>query len=695
MVYPYQADVTHILPDKPHPIPTETDIMSASSSLPLKDMANAIRALSMDGVEKAASGHPGMPMGMADVATVLFSKFMTFDPSAPEWSDRDRFILSGGHGSMLLYSLLYLTGYEKMTVDELKNFRQLGSLTPGHPEVMPSCGIEMTTGPLGQGIATAVGFALAERMLAARFGEELQDHYTYVTLGDGDLMEGISHEACSLAANLKLSRLIVLYDDNGITIDGKTDISFPDDTPKRFEAYGWDVQSIDGHNMAEIEAAIAAARKTQTPSLICCKTTIGFGAPNKQGTSGVHGSPLGAEEIQAARKALNWPHAPFDIPEEILSAWRAVGARSKDARAAWETRLENAACKAAFEAAFTPGIAQDVLRPLIDEIKAAAAKDKPKLATRKASGNVLDKLVPALPKLVGGSADLGGSVNTRAKGSEVVAPPEYKGQYVHYGVREHGMAAAMNGMALHGGIIPYAGTFLSFSDYCRPSIRLAALMKTPSIFVMTHDSIGLGEDGPTHQPVEHLAALRAIPNLQVMRPCDQTETAECWELAIRNTSGPSVLSLTRQGLPAVRGDLPQDQETEKENLCARGAYILREADGDLQAVLMASGSEVEIALDAKTLLERQGIGTRVVSVPCLERFLRQSERTRAEVLGPSSCIRCAVEAGVRMGWDALLGESGLFVGMRGFGESGPYKELYAHFGITAEDICEKVLANLS
>ncbi len=644
-------------------------------------MANAIRALAMDAVEKAKSGHPGMPMGMADVATVLFTKFLKFDPSWPAWPDRDRFVLSAGHGSMLQYALLYLLGYEKITLDEIRNFRQLHSKTPGHPEVDVSCGIETTTGPLGQGIATAVGMALAERHLNARFGDDLVDHRTYVIASDGDLMEGISHEACALAGHLKLSRLIVLYDDNGISIDGETSLSFTEDVTKRFESYGWDVQSVDGHDPAAVEKAIAAALKTQTPSLIRCKTLIGFGAPTKAGTEGCHGSPLGAEEIAGARKALGWTADPFIVPEDILADWRKAGARHKETSAAWKKRYD--AQGAPLKAALTDDPltrAQPALSALKDKLRA----EKPVLATRAASGKVLETLVPALPELVGGSADLTGSVNTRVKGMETLDARNYGGHYIHYGVREHGMAAVMNGMALHDGIIPYAGTFLQFADYCRPAIRLSALMRCGVIYVMTHDSIGLGEDGPTHQPVEHLAALRAMPNLNVFRPCDPIEVAECWELALATTHTPSILSLSRQNLPFVR------EKADRENLSAKGAYVLKDCTGTPAAVLIATGSEISLALEAQALLEKDGLAARVVSMPCMELFAAQDEACRASVLGPEKALRVAIEAGVRQGWERWIGPHGVFVGMTGFGDSAPAPALYKHLGITAQAVVEAV-----
>lgn len=641
----------------------------------LKTMANAIRFLAMDAVEKANSGHPGMPMGMADVATVLFTKFLKFDHAHPEWADRDRFILSAGHGSMLQYALLYLLGYEKMTLDQLKNFRQLHSLTAGHPEVMPSAGIEMTTGPLGQGISTAPGFALAERILNARFGDDLVDHWTYVIASDGDLMEGISHEACALAGHLKLGRIIVLYDDNGISIDGPTSLSYSDDVTKRFESYHWDVQSVGGHDFAAIEKAIAHAKTTDKPSMIRCKTHIGFGAPTKQGSSSSHGSPLGKDEIAGTRKNLTWDHEPFHVPEEILNAWRMAGSRGAGLCEEWTARLHKSSKHDEFLAAMKGDVAKTIA-PLVIETKKQFVAENKAAATRKTSGQVLEKLVPAVKELVGGSADLTGSVLTQIKGIANIAPGNYAGQYIHYGVREHGMAAIMNGLALHGGIIPYSGTFLSFADYCRPSIRLAALMKQRVIHVMTHDSIGLGEDGPTHQAVEHVASLRAIPNTYVFRPCDGVETAECWELAINKATAPSILALTRQNLKPLR-----TTHTD-ENLSTKGAYILSDAK-DAKVTIWATGSEVEIAMAAKEKLDSEGVPTRVISAPCLDQFWDQDTKYIAS-LTDTTGIKVAIEAAIRMPWDRIIGPHGIFIGMNGFGESAPAEVLYKHFGITAE-----------
>ncbi|MGB0550968.1 MAG: transketolase [Alphaproteobacteria bacterium] len=641
-----------------------------------KQMANAIRALSMDAVQQANSGHPGAPMGMADIATVLFTQFLKYDPSAPDWPDRDRFVLSNGHGSMLLYSLLYLTGYEDVDIDQVRNFRQLGSNTAGHPEYGHARGIETTTGPLGQGIANAVGMALAERMMAVRFGDDIVDHHTYVFAGDGCLMEGISHEAISLAGHLKLGKLILLFDDNDISIDGPTDMAVSDNQLMRFEASGWDTTRIDGHDHGAIAAAIKAAKKTDKPSLIACKTVIGYGAPNKEGTSATHGAPLGDDEIAATREKLDWPHAPFEVPADILDSWRATGRRAENERQSWNGRL--AAMAADRRATFERTVAGDLpegFDQAIDDYKKELAADLPKLATRQASQKTLNVLTKAVPELIGGSADLTGSNLTLADGMDAVSAANYGGSHIYYGVREHGMAAAMNGIALHGGFIPYGATFLIFTDYCRPSIRLSALMKQRVIYVMTHDSIGLGEDGPTHQPVEQLSSLRAIPNVNVFRPCDAIETAECWQIALQSTETPSVLALTRQGLAPTR------TTHSSENLSARGGYIAADAEGERKATILATGSEVEIALAARDALQADGIGTAVVSMPCQELFDAQDDAYRFEVLGPGS-TRVAVEAAVRLGWDRYIGLNGGFVGMDSFGASAPAGQLYEHFGIT-------------
>ena len=651
-------------------------------SVPHDDMANAIRALSMDAVEAANSGHPGMPMGMADVATVLFTKFLKFDPSQPEWPDRDRFVLSAGHGSMLLYALLYLTGYPKMTIEEIKRFRQLGAITAGHPEYGHAPGIETTTGPLGQGMTNAVGMAIAERHLAARFGNEAVDHTTWVIAGDGCLMEGISHEAISLAGHLRLGKLIVFFDDNQISIDGPTSLSTGDDQLARVAASNWHAVACDGHDPADIERCIVEARKDPRPSLIACRTTIAYGAPNKGGTSAAHGAALGADEVAAARKQLGWPHEPFHVPSEILAAWRATGIRSAKEATAWRIRLD--ALPAAERQEFLrrqAGTLPEAWPAAIDGFKKKLASDAPNWATRKSSQEVLEVLNPVVPETVGGSADLTGSNNTLTKDLGILTADNFAGRYIHYGVREHAMGAAMNGMALHGGIVPYGGTFLVFTDYLRPALRLSALMGQRVIYVMTHDSIGLGEDGPTHQPVEHMAALRAIPNLLVLRPCDAVETAECWAIALENDTGPSVLALTRQNLPALR------RTHTSENMCARGAYEISAATGDAKVSLLATGSEVSVAVAAQGLLEADGIPTRVVSVPCWELLERQSDDERNAVVGVGT-VRVGVEAMVPFGWDRLAGPDGAFVGMTGFGASAPAPDLYRHFGITAENVAK-------
>jgi transketolase len=645
-----------------------------------RDMANAIRALAMDAVQQADSGHPGMPMGMADVATVLFTRFLKFDASEPHWPDRDRFILSAGHGSMLLYSLLHLTGYADMTLDELKRFRQLGSRTAGHPEHGHASGIETTTGPLGQGLGNSVGFALAERLLAQRFGRDIVDHYTYVVCGDGCLMEGIGQEAITLAGHLGLGRLIVLFDDNGISIDGPTSLSTSDDHKKRFAAAGWHVLAVDGLDPDAVTRAIRKARNvSDKPSLIACKTVIGYGAPTKAGTAATHGSPLGKDEVAGARQKLGWIYPPFDIPEPIFTAWRKIGARGKSARRKWTKR--HAALADADRVEFDRRQKGDI-PPAVGEaivaFKARVAAEKPNWATRKSSQEALEVINPALPDTVGGSADLTGSNNTKTATLQEMTRANADGRYIHYGIREHAMAAAMNGMALHGGVIPYGGTFLVFTDYCRPSIRLAALMGLRVIYVMTHDSIGLGEDGPTHQPVEHLAALRAIPGLQVMRPADAIETAECWQIALQSKKTPSIIALTRQNVPTLRG-------ADDANLCARGAYILT-GDASAAVRLIASGSEVHLAVAARDLLARDGISAAVVSMPSWELFARQDDTYRQQVLGGDGMVRVACEAASGFGWERWLGTRGAFVGMTGFGASGKAADLYRHFGITAEAI---------
>ena len=652
-------------------------------------MAHAIRFLSADAVQKANSGHPGLPMGAADIATVLFTRFMKFDPKQPQWPDRDRFVLSAGHGSMLLYSSLYRLGYKDIDLDEIKNFRQLGSKTAGHPEYGHAAGIETTTGPLGQGIANAVGMAMAERKLADEFGGDLVDHYTYCLAGDGCLMEGISQEAITLAGHLKLNKLIVFWDDNNISIDGPVSISDSTDQLQRFEASNWNTISVDGHDHDAIAGAIEAAQSTDRPTMIACKTTIGFGAPNKAGTAGSHGSPLGDEEIAGAREALGWEAAPFEIPEDVMDAWRIAGLRSTHSRKEWEDRLKSAdaTARGEFERRHRgdlPGNFDDVMQ----DLKKSLAEEPQKKATRKASQAVLEVANGVLHETIGGSADLTGSNNTNTSQTPPITPDDFSGRFVHWGIREHAMAAAMNGIALHGGLIPYSGGFLIFSDYCRPSIRLAALMGIRAIHVLTHDSIGLGEDGPTHQPVEHLAALRAIPNLAVFRPADMTETAECWQLAFENATGPSAIALTRQDLEPVR------LTYEAENLCGRGAYEVA-STGETEAVvsIFASGSEVEIAMEAKAALDAAGHPCRVVSVPCFELFEAQPASYRDAVKG-SATVNIGIEAAIRQGWDQIIGSDGIFIGMDGFGASAPYKKLYEHFGITTDAVVAAAVARL-
>jgi len=651
----------------------------AAQTVGQADLANAIRFLAIDAVEKAASGHPGMPMGMADVATVLFSRFLKFDASDPNWPDRDRFILSAGHGSMLLYALLYLTGYADVTLDELKAFRQWGSKTPGHPEYGHTSGVEMTTGPLGQGLATSVGFALAERLANARYGDDLVDHYTYVIAGDGCLMEGISQEAISFAGHLKLRKLIVLFDDNQISIDGATNLSTSDDQLARFKASGWSVRRIDGHNADEIATAIDEERQTDRPSLIACRTIIGYGAPERQGTEKAHGAPLGAAQVAAAREVLKWPYAPFEIPDAVLAAWRAIGARGHAARMAWVDRCKQHGPGTLKALEGLPEM-PPAYQAAVDSLRKRFAMERPNIASRQASQLVLEAIAPALPAMIGGSADLTHSNLTHAKAQKPVAANAFGGSYVHYGIREHGMAAAMNGIALHGGFIPYGGTFLSFADYSRPAIRLAALMGIRAIHVMTHDSIGLGEDGPTHQPVEHLAALRAIPNLLVFRPADAIETLEAWQCALASERRPSVLCLSRQALPAFRDD------ADGQNKVALGAYIVTEPKGGRDVTLIATGSEVGIALEASRLLAAENIRAAVVSAPCFELFLDQPAEYRAAVLG--NAPRIGIEAAVLGDWSRWTGDAGEFVGMTGFGASAPASVLYREFNITAPAVAD-------
>ncbi|PHP66298.1 transketolase [Zhengella mangrovi] len=654
--------------------------LTTRSTATERDMANAVRVLAMDAVQQANSGHPGMPMGMADAVTVLFNRFLKIDPSMPDWPDRDRFVLSAGHGSMLLYAVHHLLGFADMTAAELGNFRQLGAKTAGHPEYGHALGIETTTGPLGQGITTAVGMALAERMMAARFGQKLVDHYTYVVAGDGCLQEGISHEAIDLAGHLKLSRLIVLWDDNGISIDGKTSLATSMNQPMRFKAAGWDVQSVDGHDPEAVATAIAKARTTGKPSLIACRTTIGKGAPNMQGSHKTHGAPLGPDEVAAARLHLCWTASPFDVPDTVRTAWETVAARGRAERKLWQERHAAARLRKAFDRTLQRHLPSALNRRL-ERFRRDHQAAGTKTATRQASQMVLEVVNATTPLTIGGSADLTGSNLTQTKDLAPVTPGRFKGRYIHYGIREHAMAAVMNGLSLHGGFIPYGGTFLVFSDYARGAMRLSALMEQPVVYVLTHDSIGLGEDGPTHQPVEHLAMLRATPNMNVFRPADVIETAECWEIALTETATPSVLALSRQGLPMLR-----IQHT-RENRSARGAYVLLEPGQPRDVTILATGSEVEIARRASDrLLAEHGIHAAVVSMPCWEKFEQQDEDYRAKVLGMAP--RIGVEAAARMGWDRWLGERGHFIGMPGFGASAPAGDLYRHFAITDDAVIE-------
>ncbi|MBW7851869.1 MAG: transketolase [Rhodospirillales bacterium] len=653
-----------------------------------RDMANAIRFLSADAVEKAKSGHPGMPMGMADVATVLFTRFLKFDAAQPRWADRDRFVLSAGHGSMLLYSLLYLTGYPDVDIEQIKNFRQLGARTAGHPEYGHISGAETTTGPLGQGIANAVGFALAEKMLQARFGKDVVDHYTYVIAGDGCLMEGISQEAVSMAGHWRLGKLIVLWDDNHICIDGDTSLSVSDDQLKRFEASNWDVCRVDGHDPEAVAAAVAHARTTDRPSLIACRTVIGFGSPTKAGSEKTHGAPLGAEDLAGMREGLGWPYPAFEIPDNVLAAWRAAGGRGAAERTAWEARY--AATPSVVRAEYdrtTQGRLPAGWEKAVNDFKKKCSADKPSWATRKASQEALEVLTPVIPEMIGGSADLTHSNLTHTKVTKSITPTDFAGRYIHYGVREHGMAAVMNGMALHGGFIPYGGTFLVFADYLRPGLRMSALMGLRVIYVLTHDSIGLGEDGPTHQPIETVASLRAMPNVLTFRPCDAVETAECWALAVANEGGPSALALSRQNLPTLRTEHTDD------NLSARGAYVMAEADGKRQVTILATGSEVSLAMAARDKLKAKGVAAAVVSMPCWELFDRQPADYRAKVLGEGT-VRVAVEALGTFGWERYVGLDGAVIGMTGFGASAPAEKLYEHFGITADAVVDAAVARL-
>ena len=647
-------------------------------------MANSLRTLAIDAVETAKSGHPGLPMGAADIATILFTQFLKFDPGKPGWPDRDRFVLSAGHGSMLLYALLNLTGYDGVPMEELKRFRQLGSKTAGHPEYGHTPGVETTTGPLGQGIATAVGMAIAEKILAAEFGSRIVDHKTYVLASDGDLMEGISHEAIALAGHLRLSKMIVLFDDNGISIDGPLSITDSVDQVKRFQACGWRAERIDGHDPEAIAAALRRAQKSSKPSMIACKTVIGFGSPARAGTSKAHSDAFGADEVAATKAKLGASGEAFAVPQAALKGWAAAGSRGADASAAWETRLGALSRRRRLEfERRTKGERPPTLAKAIANHKRALFAAPVAVATRKASEMALEIIKPVMPELISGSADLTPSNLTKGKVFKSITPRDFKGSYIHYGIREHGMAAAMNGIAVHGGLLPLGATFFVFTDYARPAMRLSALMGLPVVYVMTHDSIGVGEDGPTHQPVEHLAAMRAMPNMRVFRPCDAVEVAECWQLALERKEGPSLLALSRQNVPQLR-------KTGNANASARGAYEIADAGGKAQATIFASGTEVEIALRARSLLAGKGVRARVVSVPSLDLFLSQPEEVRSAVVG-NAPIKVAVEAAVRFGWDALIGETGGFVGMSSFGASAPAKDLYAHFGITAEAVAHEVI----
>jgi transketolase len=652
---------------------------------PARRMADALRALAIDATDQAKSGHPGLPMGMADVATTLWTRFHKFDAADPRWPDRDRFVLSAGHGSMLLYALIYLTGHDGMSIDHIRNFRRLHSPAAGHPEYGEHPAIETTTGPLGQGLATAVGMAIAERNMAARFGKSLVDHRTWVIASDGDLMEGISHEAASLAGHLGLSKLTVLYDDNRVSIDGDIELSCSEDVLKRFSAYGWAVKRIDGHDPGPINAALSFAVRSKKPTLIACRTIIGQGAPTGAGTNLVHGSPLGPAEVAAAKQLLCWHEPPFVTPEDLKERWHATGSRGAGARRSWLKRLARHNQRSEFERVIA-GRLPDNWHEAVAELKQDIADSRPRVASRAASQTCLETLVPAIPELIGGSADLTGSNLTLVRGMAPISAGNYGGRYIHFGVREHGMAAAATGMALHGGIIPYIGTFLVFSDYLRPALRMCAIMRQRVVYVLTHDSIGLGEDGPTHQPIEHLASLRAMPNVQVFRPADTMETAECWELAVRRPDGPSLLVLSRQALPAWRTETT-------ENRCARGGYVLAEADGPRQATIIATGSEVPIAMAAREKLAGDAIAVAVVSLPCWELFAVQDAAYRAQVLGGAP--RVGVEAAGGFGWEQWLGPDGTFIGMTGFGASASCDDLYLHFGITPEAVVAAVIRRLA
>ncbi len=646
----------------------------------LKDLSNAIRFLSIDAVQKANSGHPGMPMGMADVATVLFKYYLRFNPKNPSWINRDRFILSAGHGSMLLYSLLYLTGYKKIKLDDIKNFRQLNSICAGHPEYEKDSGIETTTGPLGQGLTNSVGMTIAQEVLKKKFGSDLINNKTYVVASDGDLMEGISHEAMSLAGHLNLKNLIVFFDNNKISIDGPTSLSVSDNYKKRFESYGWSFQEINGHNYKQIFNAIKKAAKSKKPSIISCKTIIGFGSPNKSGKASSHGSPLGDDEIKLVRKKLKWKHEPFEIPEELMDSWREIGGKGEKLEEKWNNILgkKNTKIKEEYERLIKGELSVDLDKILGDE-KLKFFQTKPKMATRQCSSSVINSISNALPELIGGSADLSGSNNTKTEGSKVITSKNFSGNYIHYGVREHAMAGVMNGLALYGCLIPFGGTFLIFSDYLKPSMRLSALMKLRVIYIFSHDSIGLGEDGPTHQPIEQLEHLRSIPNLNVFRPADINETLECWEIALKSKSNPSAIALSRQKLPYV------SEHSAGENMCSKGAYVLKKNSDNADISLIASGSEVEIALEAQEKLKGLSINSKVISVPCYDLFQNQTENYKDEILGKDT-LKISIEASSQSGWKSLVGKDGVTLGLSTFGKSAPYKDIYKLFNLTSDEI---------
>ena len=654
----------------------------------LKNLSNAIRFLSIDAVQKANSGHPGMPMGMADVAAVLFKYYLQFNPKNPSWINRDRFILSAGHGSMLLYSLLYLTGYKKIKLDDIKNFRQLNSICAGHPEYEKDSGIETTTGPLGQGLTNSVGMAIAQEVLKKKFGSDLINNKTYVVASDGDLMEGISHEAMSLAGHLNLKNLIVFFDNNKISIDGPTSLSVSDNYKKRFESYGWSFQEINGHNYKQIFNAIKKTAKSKKPSIISCKTIIGFGSPNKSGKASSHGSPLGDDEIKLVRKKLKWKHEPFEIPEELIDSWREIGSKGEKLEEEWNNILgkKNSKIKEDYER-LIKGELPIALDKILGDEKLKSFQTKPKMATRQCSSSVINSISDALPELIGGSADLSGSNNTKTENSKVITYKNFSGNYIHYGVREHAMAGVMNGLALYGCLIPFGGTFLIFSDYLKPSMRLSALMKLRIIYIFSHDSIGLGEDGPTHQPIEQLEHLRAIPNLNVFRPADMNETLECWEIALKSKSNPSAIALSRQKLPYV------SEHSAGENMCSKGAYVLKKTSDNADVSLIASGSEVEIALEAQEKLRGLNINSKVISVPCYDLFQNQTENYKDEILGKDT-FKISIEASSQSGWKSVVGKGGVTLGLSTFGKSAPYKDIYKLFNLTSDEIVKTVKAKV-